>query len=209
VPEKITIGGLELEFLHSKEETAGSLDLFKMTVQPNAKVPAPHYHESWDEAVYGLSGSLTFRIDGQEVVIGPGQSTFIKRGAVHSFKNDTAEAASCLSVLTPGLGPGAFSAHVGGRATRPGEDKGDHAALRIGPRRSRRLVLVASLLTRPQPRGVGRHPRPRPCRAMYRAHSPLKQMQRGQTCSLETEEHRFASADAVRLLDACWPKAGC
>src|SRR3990170_5379158 len=108
LPEKITIGGLELEFLHSKEETAGSLDLFKMTVQPNARVPAPHHHESWDEAVYGLSGSLTFRIDGQEVAIGPGQSTFIKRGAVHSFKNDTPEAASCLSVLTPGLGPAYF-----------------------------------------------------------------------------------------------------
>src|SRR5689334_6459146 len=64
VPEKIKIGGLELEFLHSKEDTEGSLDLFRMTVQANAKVPAPHYHESWDEAVYGLSGTLTFRIGG-------------------------------------------------------------------------------------------------------------------------------------------------
>jgi hypothetical protein len=51
------MGSLELEFLHSKEDTAGSLDLFKMTVQPNARMPIPHYHESWDEAVYGLSGT--------------------------------------------------------------------------------------------------------------------------------------------------------
>jgi quercetin dioxygenase-like cupin family protein len=108
VPETITIGGLTLEFLHSKDDTAGSLDLFRMTVQANAKVPAPHYHESWDEAVYGLSGTLTFRIDGRDVAVGPGESVFIRRGVVHGFRNDTQAAASCLSVLTPGLGPAYF-----------------------------------------------------------------------------------------------------
>jgi quercetin dioxygenase-like cupin family protein len=108
MPEKITIGGLELEFLHSKADTEGSLDLFRMTVQANAKVPLPHYHESWDEAVYGLSGTLTFRIDGRDVAIGAGQSAFIKRGVVHGFRNDGHEPATCLSVLTPGLGPDYF-----------------------------------------------------------------------------------------------------
>lgn len=108
MPEKIIIGGLELEFLHSKEDTEGSLDLFKMTVQANAKVPAPHCHESWDEAIYGLGGTLSFRIGGEDVTIGPGQSAFIKRGVVHAFRNDTQLPASCLSVLTPGLGPAYF-----------------------------------------------------------------------------------------------------
>lgn len=41
--ETIQIGGLTLEFMHSKSDTDGSLDMFKMTVQPNAKVPAPHF----------------------------------------------------------------------------------------------------------------------------------------------------------------------
>jgi quercetin dioxygenase-like cupin family protein len=106
--ETITIGGLTLEFLHHKDDTAGSLDLFKMTVQPGAKVPLPHYHESWDEAVYGLAGTLTFRIDGKDIPLGPGQSAFIQRGIVHSFRNDTQQPASCLSVLTPALGTGYF-----------------------------------------------------------------------------------------------------
>lgn len=106
--ETITIGGLTLEFMHSKDDTAGSLDLFRMTVQPNAKVPVPHYHESWDEAVYGLQGTLTFQIDGKDVALGPGQSVFIKRGVVHGFRNDTQQPASCLSLLTPGIGPGYF-----------------------------------------------------------------------------------------------------
>jgi quercetin dioxygenase-like cupin family protein len=109
VAETIRIGGLELEFLHDKEDTAGSLDMFRMTVQPNARVPVPHYHESWDEAVYGLSGTLNFQIGGQDIPVGPGQSVFIERGVVHGFKNETQVPATCLSVLTPGvLGPGYF-----------------------------------------------------------------------------------------------------
>ena len=55
MPELIRIGNLELRFLQSKEETGGSLDMFEMTLQPNARMPVPHYHESWDETVYGLA----------------------------------------------------------------------------------------------------------------------------------------------------------
>lgn len=107
--ETIRIGGLTLEFLHSKDSTADSLDIFRMTVQPNARMPVPHFHESWDETVYGLGGTVTFRIDGQDVDIGPGQSAFIGRGVVHGFGNATQEPATCLCILTPGkLGPGYF-----------------------------------------------------------------------------------------------------
>jgi quercetin dioxygenase-like cupin family protein len=109
VVETIRIGGLVLEFLHSKDDTGDSLDMFRMTVQPNARMPVPHYHESWDETVYGLSGTLNFRVDGQDIAVGPGQSVFIKRGVVHGFSNETQEPATCLSVLTPGvLGPAYF-----------------------------------------------------------------------------------------------------
>jgi quercetin dioxygenase-like cupin family protein len=107
--ETIRIGGLEVRFLQSKESTGGSLDAFEMTVQPNARMPVPHYHESWDEVAYGLTGATTFRVASQDVVLGPGQSVFIERGAVHSFRNDTQEAAMCLCILTPGvLGPSYF-----------------------------------------------------------------------------------------------------
>ena len=107
--EIINLGSLRLKFLQSKDDTAGSLDMFEMTLQPNARMPIPHYHESWDETIYGLTGASTWRVDGQDVVLNPGQSVFIKRGIVHSFRNDTQEPASCLCILTPGvLGPGYF-----------------------------------------------------------------------------------------------------
>jgi quercetin dioxygenase-like cupin family protein len=109
MPETISLGPLQLRFFYSKDETAGSLDMFEMTVQPNARMPVPHYHESWDETVYGLSGKASFRVDGREVTIRPGETVFIPRGVVHSFSNDTEEPISCLCVLSPGvLGPGFF-----------------------------------------------------------------------------------------------------
>lgn len=107
--ETIRIGGLELRFLQSKEDTGGSLDMFEMTVQPNARMPVPHYHESWDETVYGLVGTTTWRIDRQKVTVGPGQTVFIKRGVIHGFHNSAQEPGTCLCVLCPGvLGPAYF-----------------------------------------------------------------------------------------------------
>ena len=107
--ETIRLGGLELRFLQTKDDTAGSLDAFEMTVQPNARMPIAHYHDSWDETVYGLAGESTWRVDGQDLVLKPGQSVFIKRGVVHAFRNDAQDAAHCLCILTPGvLGPGFF-----------------------------------------------------------------------------------------------------
>lgn len=142
--ETIRIGGLLLEFLHSKDDTAGSLDMFRMTVQPNTRMPVPHYHESWDEVAYGLDGTLTFQVDGRDVPIGPGQSVFIRRGVVHGFRNDTQEPAVCLSVLSPrGAGPRLFPRGRRPRrrwSPRPGADEGGHAALRAGAGRARRLI---------------------------------------------------------------------
>jgi quercetin dioxygenase-like cupin family protein len=107
--ETIRFNGLELRFLHSKDDTEGSVDVFEMKVQPNARMPVPHYHDRWDEIVYGLTGVTTWRVNGQDTQIGPGQSVFIKRGIVHGFRNDTQEPASCLCILSPGvLGPAYF-----------------------------------------------------------------------------------------------------
>ena len=107
--ETIVAGGLQLRFLQTKEETGGSLDAFEMIVQPNARMPLPHYHESWDETIIGQMGVTTWRVAGKDIELMPGHSLFIKRGLVHGFRNDTPEAASCLCILTPGaLGTGYF-----------------------------------------------------------------------------------------------------
>ena len=77
--EIIRMGGLELRFLQSQEGTGASIDLFEMTLQPNARMPVPHYHESWEETVYGLAGRSTWRVAGRDIEIAPGDSLFIER----------------------------------------------------------------------------------------------------------------------------------
>ena len=107
--ELIRIGQLEIRFLRTKDETGGALDMFEFTVPAGAKVPVPHYHRDYNETIYGLSGVLTWTLDGERREVGPGETLFIRRGAVHHFTNLHAETARSLAVLTPGLvGPDYF-----------------------------------------------------------------------------------------------------
>jgi len=71
MPQTINLGSLQLKFLQSKEDTAGSLDMFEMTLQPNARMPIPHYHDRWDETIYGLTGTTCWRIDGKDIDLVP------------------------------------------------------------------------------------------------------------------------------------------
>ena len=125
--ETIGIGGLELRFLQTKEETAGSLDAFEMTVQPNARMPVAHYHESWDETIYGLADASTWRVNGQDVVLRLGQSIFIKREIVHASAPTRKRRQVALCILTPGvLGSGYFrevAALMSGGAPEPAKTK--------------------------------------------------------------------------------------
>jgi quercetin dioxygenase-like cupin family protein len=98
--QTINMGSVQLRFLQDKDDTEGSLDLFELTLQPNARMPVPHYHETWDETVYGLVGVSTWTVDGGPVEVGPGQSLFIRRRAVHGFTNNTDAAVTCLCILS-------------------------------------------------------------------------------------------------------------
>src|ERR1700680_1611501 len=99
--ENIQIGSIRMEFLRSKHDTSGSLDLMRMTVPPSGRMPVAHYHRDWDETVYGLSGTITFTVAGTPCPIGPGAHLFIPRGVVHGFDNRSGATTTCLVVLTP------------------------------------------------------------------------------------------------------------
>jgi len=56
-----------------------------------------------------LEGVLTFTVEGKGVDIGPGESCFVPRGAVHGFNNLKQTEARGLAVITPALlGPDFF-----------------------------------------------------------------------------------------------------
>ena len=107
--ETIKAGQLTIDFLLEAADTNGTAAMFEFTVPSGARVPAPHYHEHFDETIYGVEGIMTFTVDDKTIDIGPGETLFISRGVAHGFDNLKQETAKALAVITPALlGPGYF-----------------------------------------------------------------------------------------------------
>ena len=107
--EIIRVGQIEIKFLLEAADTNGSVAMFEFTVPVGAKVPMPHSHKHYGEAIYGVEGVVTFTVEGKPVDIGPGESCFVPRGAVHGFNNLKQTAVKALAIITPALlGPDFF-----------------------------------------------------------------------------------------------------
>ncbi len=101
--EIIRVGQIGIRFLLEAADTNGSVAMFEFTVPVGAKVPVPHYHKAYDETIYGVEGVVTFTVDGKPVDIGPGETCFIPRGAVHGFNNLKQTDVKALATITPAL----------------------------------------------------------------------------------------------------------
>src|SRR6185369_4052747 len=107
--EIIRVGQIGIHFLLEAADTNGSVAMCEFTVPAGARVPLPHSHKHYDETIYGVEGVITFTVEGRTVHIGPGESCFIPRGALHGFNNLKQADAKALAVVTPALlGPDFF-----------------------------------------------------------------------------------------------------
>jgi quercetin dioxygenase-like cupin family protein len=107
--EIIRVGQIEVKFLLEAADTNGSVAMFEFTVPVGARVPLPHSHQHYDETIYGVEGVITFTVEGKPVDVGPGESCFVPRGAVHGFNNLNQTDVKALAVVTPALlGPDFF-----------------------------------------------------------------------------------------------------
>jgi quercetin dioxygenase-like cupin family protein len=107
--ETIQVGQIGIRFLLEAADSDGSVAMFEFTVPAGAKVPLPHSHKLYDETIYGVEGVITFTVEGKPVDIGPGESCFVPRGAVHGFNNLKQADAKGLAIVTPALlGPEFF-----------------------------------------------------------------------------------------------------
>jgi quercetin dioxygenase-like cupin family protein len=108
--ETIRIGRLGIRFLLTGDDTNGSVSVFEVTVPAGQKLTAPaHKNDAYEETLYGITGTLTWTIDGNAIAVGPGQAVCIPRGAIHRFDNFGTEDAKQLSIVTPPImGPAYF-----------------------------------------------------------------------------------------------------
>jgi quercetin dioxygenase-like cupin family protein len=108
--ETIRIGPLSVRFLITAENSSGSVAVFEVGVPRRQRLAAPaHSHDHYEETIYGISGVLTWTVNGRQFDVGPGQALCIPRGAVHRFDNNGDTDVSALCVVTPAaIGPAYF-----------------------------------------------------------------------------------------------------
>lgn len=107
--EEIRLGQMLIRFLLEGEASGGSVAMFECEVAAQAKMPAAHSHDGYEETIYGLEGTTTFNIEGESRAVGSGEALCIRRGQVHRFDNFGTVDAKFLAVVTPGiLGPAYF-----------------------------------------------------------------------------------------------------
>jgi quercetin dioxygenase-like cupin family protein len=107
--ELIRVGELSVRFLVEASESDGSAAVFECFVPANARMPAPHSHDGFEETIYGLEGTSTWTIGGETVEIGPGDSVCVARGTIHGFSNPGSDDVKFLAIASPGVfGPAYF-----------------------------------------------------------------------------------------------------
>jgi quercetin dioxygenase-like cupin family protein len=119
--EEIKVGEVAIRYLVEGQESKGSVAVFEFDVPAGAKVPVAHSHDGYEETIYGLTGVLTWTIEGTTTDVGPGDALCIPRGAVHHFDNGGDVDATALAIVTPGiLGPDYFREVAGVLAAAAG-----------------------------------------------------------------------------------------
>ena len=101
--ETIQVGALSVRFLVEAGRLEWKRERFECFVPADSKMPAPHSHDAFEETIYGLEGTTTWTVDGQDARHPPGEAVCIPRGAVHGFDNNGTEDAKFLAISTPGV----------------------------------------------------------------------------------------------------------
>jgi quercetin dioxygenase-like cupin family protein len=97
------VTGERLAFKRTSAETNGEYVLFECSVEPSGFVAAAHVHPFQEERFQVLDGTVTFRIDGQELTAGPGDAVLVAAGRKHQFWNAGDEEVRFACEVRPAL----------------------------------------------------------------------------------------------------------
>ncbi|MEU2351349.1 cupin domain-containing protein [Modestobacter sp. NPDC049651] len=96
--EEIDVAGVR----HLFKLTGGRLGLERFELAPGTVGARPHVHSAHDEYFYVLTGRLMVDTTGGAVELGPGDLAAAPRGAVHGYRNESADVpVTALCLYTP------------------------------------------------------------------------------------------------------------
>ena len=98
----LPLPGSAASYLATGAQTAGRFGLYRWDMGAEQGGARPHFHRSFSESFFVLSGAVRF-YDGERWYDGgPGDFVHVPDGGVHGFSNDSGEPASMLILFTPG-----------------------------------------------------------------------------------------------------------
>jgi mannose-6-phosphate isomerase-like protein (cupin superfamily) len=89
-----------VEFLARSADTP-RFNLAVITMKPHREGPEIHAHDDEDDSFYVLEGELTFTVNGEELVAGPGTFVLVPPGVRHTFANRGDAVARVVNVHAP------------------------------------------------------------------------------------------------------------
>ena len=95
--------GSVMAFKAVAEQTDGGFSLMERTVPPGGRRPLPHRHVNCAEAFWVLDGTITFVLDGVELLGHRDDFLLVPRGAGHTFGNGGEETARLLVLHAPAM----------------------------------------------------------------------------------------------------------
>jgi mannose-6-phosphate isomerase-like protein (cupin superfamily) len=83
--------------------TAGRYGLIEYRLAAHSPGAGPHFHRTFSESFYVLSGELTIYAAGEWRPCVPGDFALVHEGGAHGFRNDGDEEAAFLILFAPGI----------------------------------------------------------------------------------------------------------
>jgi quercetin dioxygenase-like cupin family protein len=94
--------GGKAHFLATGSMTSGEFGLYKWEMSPNPGGADPHFHRSFSESFFVLSGTVRLYNGRSWADAVAGDFKFVPEGGIHGFKNESGEPASMLILFAPG-----------------------------------------------------------------------------------------------------------
>ncbi|NUT50438.1 MAG: cupin domain-containing protein [Saccharothrix sp.] len=103
VPEVPTIDRplTQARLVGTADVTQGRFGLFEWRMKPHAGGPAAHFHKTFSESFYVISGTVRLYNGEAWVDATAGDFLHVPEGGVHAFRNDADEPASMLILFAP------------------------------------------------------------------------------------------------------------
>jgi uncharacterized RmlC-like cupin family protein len=100
--EPLMVGTTTARFVATGSVTNGQFGLLRWDMSDQAGGATPHYHRTFTESFYVLSGSVRLFDGAAWAPASAGDFRFVPERGIHGFCNESGEPASMLILFTPG-----------------------------------------------------------------------------------------------------------